>query len=310
MALQGYSGFGIFAEELSMLHTADEYWELCDILINLEIESITQYNNGYYLRFTNVKTPNEAPLLFAISTGDSSYLSADELTCYHKLLELADALCLNELSPIDAVVSAHDYLVLNTAYDMPAFESGQATSSHRATGTLLNGKAVCSGYASAFQLLMATAGIPCKYVYNDEHAWNLVQIDDSWYHIDVTWDDPVPDTPGETNYSFFMMIDDEIKTYDSHHVWTIQDAENILCTSTKYRLYPYRDSMCTNKQEALNQIISQLDQKEISLVYPVDGELNQDILLQLAMTYANDKLSYYPPTKLGDSHILLTIILQ
>ncbi len=30
----------------------------------------------------------------------------------------------------------------------------------------------------------------------ESHAWNYVQVDDNWYAIDVTWDDPVPTGPG------------------------------------------------------------------------------------------------------------------
>ena len=26
-----------------------------------------------------------------------------------------------------------------------------------------------------------------------DHAWNLVELDGKWYHLDATWDDPMPD---------------------------------------------------------------------------------------------------------------------
>lgn len=28
------------------------------------------------------------------------------------------------------------------------------------------------------------------------HAWNLIQIDGNYYHVDVTWDDPLQDRLG------------------------------------------------------------------------------------------------------------------
>jgi len=311
MVLKGYYNFGILAKDLSMLHTADEYMEIYSELSLVEIGGVTKYNNGYYLHIWDAEAAAfpDVALRYAVRTGDTSFLSADEKKCYDLLYRIADSLRLTELTPIDAVVAVHDYLVLNAAYDMQAYLSGENTPSHTATGTLLNGNAVCSGYASAFLLFMQIAGIPCEYAHNDTHAWNLVQLDNEWYHIDVTWDDPTPDRPGMVSYSFFMMTDAEIESYDDHHAWECECPEHIPCTDTKYRLYPYRDSMCTNTQEALNLIISQLDQGEISLVYPIDSELNQDVLLQLAMSYSNGKLSYYPPAKLGDSHYLLTIVL-
>ncbi len=56
---------------------------------------------------------------------------------------------------------------------------------------------VCDGYARAYKILMDKAGIPTDYVSgpnitNDKlsgHAWNLVNLDGTWYHVDVTWDD-------------------------------------------------------------------------------------------------------------------------
>ncbi|BBF43493.1 cell surface protein [Lachnospiraceae bacterium KM106-2] len=52
---------------------------------------------------------------------------------------------------------------------------------------LISGKAVCEGYARAFELFMGAFKIPCQYVPSRaNHAWNVVQIDDKWYHIDTT----------------------------------------------------------------------------------------------------------------------------
>lgn len=61
---------------------------------------------------------------------------------------------------------------------------------------------VCEGYARAFKVLCDAAGIPCVLVdgqafnsADDEtgeaHMWNYVQVDGSWYAVDVTWNDPV-----------------------------------------------------------------------------------------------------------------------
>ena len=56
---------------------------------------------------------------------------------------------------------------------------------------------VCEGYARCYKLLMDKAKIPTEVVsgknrYNEKlsgHAWNLVNLDGTWYHVDVTWDD-------------------------------------------------------------------------------------------------------------------------
>jgi transglutaminase-like putative cysteine protease len=74
----------------------------------------------------------------------------------------------------------------------------EAPRAHEAAGALLDGRAVCDGYARAFKLLCDAYKIPCLVVVgtapqngkNEPHAWNYVQMEDGkWYAMDVTWDD-------------------------------------------------------------------------------------------------------------------------
>ncbi len=81
-----------------------------------------------------------------------------------------------------------------------------------AYSAMVNGEAVCAGYARAFQYLLQQLGIPCYYCtgYADEsHAWNIVALDDGYYNVDVTWDDAA-----EGSYDFFNKTDADYK--DSH----------------------------------------------------------------------------------------------
>ncbi|MBP3389160.1 MAG: hypothetical protein J6K98_04710 [Clostridia bacterium] len=89
----------------------------------------------------------------------------------------------------------HDNLIARCAYD----ETQESAYCHSAYGALVEGKAVCEGYSRAFQYLLYQVGIPCLIAegqsHGQGHAWNMAQIDGSWYHVDVTWDDPLSDTP-------------------------------------------------------------------------------------------------------------------
>ena len=69
-----------------------------------------------------------------------------------------------------------------------------------AYGALVAGKAVCAGYASAYQILCHNAGIDCWKINGSSvnpstgesigHAWNLVWMDaNTCVYTDVTWDD-------------------------------------------------------------------------------------------------------------------------
>ena len=87
----------------------------------------------------------------------------------------------------------YEWIILHTDYASASISD----SCYTAAGVFLDGKAVCSGYAKAYQLLMLRAGIPCLYVTGITekdsvgHAWNISCISGKWYHTDVTWGDPV-----------------------------------------------------------------------------------------------------------------------
>ncbi len=100
----------------------------------------------------------------------------------------------------EKVKFVHDYLVTTVDYDHTAAEEAnktvrQASSEHAysAYGCLVNQKAVCGGYAKAFQLIMNSLGIDCSYVTGQAsgglHAWNYIKLDGEYYYMDITWDD-------------------------------------------------------------------------------------------------------------------------
>lgn len=96
----------------------------------------------------------------------------------------------------------HDYVVDNTSYDLEnAQKDTLPVETHTPYGSLINGVAVCDGYASAIKKLMYKAGIECLIVIGDAdgiaHAWNLVKINGLWRHLDATWDDPIIFSNGE-----------------------------------------------------------------------------------------------------------------
>lgn len=90
----------------------------------------------------------------------------------------------------------HDYLINNVEYDM----SISKENIYNIYGALVNHKCVCEGYAEAFKYLLDSLGIESTMVIgkgtnsqgnSENHAWNYVKLQDTWYAVDVTWDDPV-----------------------------------------------------------------------------------------------------------------------
>lgn len=88
---------------------------------------------------------------------------------------------------------------------------------YTAYGALVNGSAVCEGYARAASLMFNLAGIENGLVNGKGadgigHLWNIVKINGAWYHFDATWadDENSPDAP----YPFFFNLSDDEVTRD------------------------------------------------------------------------------------------------
>lgn len=108
-------------------------------------------------------------------------------------------------SDYEKAAFVHDFIVLNCTYDIDTFNkylnnSNEGTSlAYTSYGCLVNRKAVCEGYSKAYKLILNRLNIECEVVSgtatNDmgmgNHAWNYIKLDDGYYLVDVTWDDPV-----------------------------------------------------------------------------------------------------------------------
>lgn len=122
----------------------------------------------------------------------------------------------------DKVKAIHDYIVLNTAYDLKGYESKTSTEdAYNIYGTLINGVAVCDGYARTVSYLLDKLGIENYYVVGNTkngglHAWNSVKIDNEYYFLDTTWDDPTPNKEGVVKYKYFLINED---TLSKSHTW-------------------------------------------------------------------------------------------
>jgi len=80
----------------------------------------------------------------------------------------------------------HDYLIVRNNYLLDE----NRTHIRNIYGSIVENLCVCEGYAEAFQYLAQQYGINCIIARSNTHEWNMVQMSDSWYHVDVTWDDP------------------------------------------------------------------------------------------------------------------------
>lgn len=147
----------------------------------------------------------------------------------------------------------NDYIISNCVYDDEAAYNNKTQGNvSTAYGVLVDGKAICEGYARAFQLLCNKLGIECVSIAgmtgNVGHEWNCAKIDGNWYQVDVTWNDSQDDF---SNYYYFNLTDEQM--YSSHRADDLFDEiepdnynndENLIgnlyvpeCNSTEYNYY-------------------------------------------------------------------------
>lgn len=192
------------------------------------------------------------------------------------VVDAAIASCVTDgMSDYEIAKALHDYLATHNKYDMRLYSGNLPALSRTSYGALVNRTSVCSGYALAYQHLMEDAGIPCEYVTGmttrGSHAWNIVQIDGEWYHVDVTWDDPTPDRDGYVRYKYFLKSD---KAMSRDHIsWEASHT----CTSTKY------DNVT---------ILSPEDEQEA--IERAEEEAREEAVTAEIITYCKQALTEFP----------------
>lgn len=180
----------------------------------LNIETTTKFNKNTY----NVYVNNGNASNYLISEFSSKQEVDDAI---NKVEKVKNIIVQNRSgNDYDDIKMVHDYLVDNIQYDT----SISKAHIYNLYGALINGEAVCEGYARSFKYLMDAMGIPCTIVIGkgtnsegntENHAWNYVQLDGTWYAIDTTWDDPVTTNgrvPQSTKYRYFLKGSNDMDT--------------------------------------------------------------------------------------------------
>ena len=120
----------------------------------------------------------------------------------------------------DIEKAIYDYICSNVEYDKAladnAAEELSPSYSFTIYGALCDKLAVCEGYTKAFQYLCYLAGINSTQVSGigngGPHMWNMVEIDNKWYHTDVTWGHTY--IQGQVSYDFYNLTESEMLSHD------------------------------------------------------------------------------------------------
>lgn len=136
--------------------------------------------NSFKTIKTKVSSNNEITLEIQKKYSEEKINKINEL-----VNNVISELDLNNIDDLTKIERIHNYILNHTVYD----KNTKNFDINSAYGSLIEGHAVCSGYADAFSIFMNIYKIPNIRVSSENHLWNLVYINGKWLHIDLTWDD-------------------------------------------------------------------------------------------------------------------------
>ena len=121
--------------------------------------------------------------------------------------------------------AAHDLIAKKVQYDDNYLTNPENPFHQSAYSVFCDDHSVCAGYTKAFEMLMNGAGIDTIALLSTDHAWNMIRINDSWYHTDCTWDDMDGYSGYEMIYNFFNRSESVIRSDGTHEIQSMFDGK-------------------------------------------------------------------------------------
>lgn len=192
--------------------------------------TVTEFRNAYRGML------NAQPELFYVSGSygyytDGTYLTRvlpqylytgtelDEMrSVYNSGLSAILSYAKTASTPVGRMLRANDYICANYEYDTNyEIYSPELMFKHK--------RGVCQAYMLIYRAVLNELGISNVAVLSDEmnHTWNMVELGGEWYHVDVTWNDPVSDVPLRVYHNNFLLSDTGI-TNEGHYSWYSSEA--------------------------------------------------------------------------------------
>lgn len=235
-----------------------------------------------------------------------SRLSDEDISVVNKIENIISLVIKDNMTDYDKELAIHDYLVLNFKYDYDNYVKGTLPSeAYTPYGLLINGTGVCQAYADAAKLLLNAINIECEVVTGTAdgiaHAWNVVKLDNEYYMLDVTWDDPVPDNPGQVSYSYFNVTADQLS---QDHIW--ESSNWPIANGIKYNYFTYNNLVVNNYSEFKQFVTDKIIKGERKILVYINNYNKTEYDLSFINNYYNGRFFYtVPDTKNSSMTIML-----
>lgn len=179
-------------------------------------------------RMTSYGTVNPKVVLeFTYALDNVTLLKTYNKNLDKKIVEIIEGLIRPQMKDYEREWAIADYLARSLTY-----APRDTNLSHTMQGALIEGIAVCDGYSKSLMYLLNSIGIPTQFVTGTAdgvpHAWNLVKLEEGYYHVDLTWADSDEDRIGKF-YNYLNETDAYMKL---SHIW--EETKYPKAEATKY----------------------------------------------------------------------------
>ena len=149
----------------------------------------------------------DVTMFYAVEKEDIALMKAQMDLVADRILKQAES----ARSDMLKLLAIHDGIAAVCEYSNGTYQD-------EAYGCLVDGKAKCEGYAKAFLYVARRGGLNVMNVTGtinggENHVWNIAEIDGTFYHIDLTWDDD-PEYRGSVAHNCFAVPDAQ---FGDHH---------------------------------------------------------------------------------------------
>ena len=213
------------------------------------------------------------------------FFSKDVIKQYNRKIEdavnsLAVSLKLTEGSEYEKERKVHDWMCNFVSYDEnggDAKDIARVIAAHNIIGVFAHHSAQCEGIAKAFKVLLNAVDVRCIVATGDAtengvpgpHAWNIVNIDNTPYQVDVTWDiGAIGKSKDRMAYDYFNITDEMIR------IDHVPDDNLPKCDSLELNYFTKNKCYFKTKIQLMAYVTMKLKRGETDLYFRVNPKMN------------------------------------
>ena len=186
------------------------------------------------------------------------------------------------MAPEEKEKYVHDFICSNVTYDKLKKQY-----SHEIIGPLQQGIGVCEGIAKTVKILCDRMGLECLIAISESapdrgiryrHAWNLVRLKNTWYHLDATFDNTLGKDreTSEIRYDYFNLDDSQIFR---DHEPLIAPAPH--CGDHEHFYYKEKKLSFTKKEDVYKRSLQAAKKGKVLIFHWRGGYLTKEVLKEL-----------------------------